>query len=236
MSRIRTLVVAVVGALAIFEASPGLAVEKYEENIRVIQQKPFLRKMRAEVSPFFGVNVNDARFRHMGLGFVANFYPIENLSVGATYTTFNWFGLGASNDLLDWSYMTDAGKRSQQDTLQYPRLIDLRQYVGGQLSYLPVYGKFILFGTWIVHFDAYLTAGAGAFWTRTGVHPSGNIGLGAHLFLTRWLTLFAESRVFMHREDFRGTNSLGDEFVTNVMFQTGFSFFLPPSFTYRYAK
>ena len=58
----------------------------------------------------------------------------------------------------------------------------------------------------------------------------------ASVFFTRWLTLFMEARVFMHSEDFKGTDSLGDEFVTNVMFQTGFSFFLPPGFEYRYPK
>lgn len=196
------------------------AQQGFEQNIRVIQQRPFLRKYRVEVAPYFAVVMNDAMFQHIGAGGVVNFHILDNLFIGAHYTKY----FSSEKDL--WSSIQD-------DFRVFPEKWELDFYAGGHVAYAPFYGKFILFNSWILHWDTYLLAGAGV--TRTSLSSAkftGNFGLGARIFLTRWLTLNLEVRDYIFQEDYKA----GSRVVNNVLFQTGLSVFIPFGFDYRYPK
>jgi hypothetical protein len=147
-------------------------------------------------------------------------------------------------------------------------------------SYVPIYGKFGIFNRWIIHWDTFITGGLGITMTRPiavvdaefrdfsdtsdyNVNITFNIGLGGRLFLTRFLAIFFELRLYgfpqplENREvaplddpDCTSAENCGDswpyqranpdtwldedgEFAVNVMAQIGLSIFLPPTFEYR---
>lgn len=221
---LRTVIISLVAG-AVVSALPwgppeALAQEGVEEDIRVIQQRPFLRKGRGELAPYFAFAMNETLFTHLGVGIVVNYHILENLSVGASYAKY-------------FSHERELFQDVQDDYRVYPEKWELDWYAGGHVAYVPVYGKFILFNSAIVHWDAYLIAGLGA--TRTSITDAaftGNLGLGSRLFLAEGLTLNFEVRDYIFEEDFKG----GARVVNNVMLQVGLSIFLPWSVSYRYPK
>lgn len=206
----------------LFQGGPSaaLAQEGLEENIRVIQQRPFLRKGRVEVAPYFALVTNENLFWHLGAGGVINYHILENLSVGLQYTKY-------------FSFERDLYQSVQDDFRVFPEKYELDFYAGGHVAYVPFYGKFVLVGSAIVHWDAYVIAGAGVTRTsRSDWAVTGNFGAGTRLFLTKWLTFNIEVRDYIMKEEYLARS----EIVNNVILHTGLSFFIPFGFDYRYPK
>jgi outer membrane beta-barrel protein len=198
--------------------------EEFEEQIRVYQQKPFMRKLRFELAPMFSASFNDTLTHHISVGAVANFHVTDWLFIGGSYQKF---------------FQTESAVFDEvQDSFGvFPERKFRDWYAGGHIGYVPLYGKFILFDAAIVNYDAYLIAGAGVTRTYTiGVEGenrvTGNIGIGTRLFITQWLTWNFEVRDYIYSEEFKA----GDSLVNNVTFHTGLSFFFPFKYNYRYAK
>ena len=196
------------------------AQESFEDDdIVVIQQRPFIRKGRFELSPFFAVATNETLFLHLGAGVVANYHILENLFVGGSYVKY-------------FTFETDLFDEVQEDYRVYPELWELDFFFGVHVAYAPIYGKAIVANSAIVHYDVYLIAGAGV--TRTSLTdwaPTGNFGVGTRFFLTRWLTLNLEVQDYIFQEEFNA----GSRVINNVMFHVGLSFFMP-DFSYRMPK
>ncbi len=198
----------------------ALAQQGFEENIRVIQQRPFLRKGRVEVAPYFAFATNENLLWHLGAGGVVNYHILETLSVGLQYTKY-------------FTLERDLYRSIQEDFRVFPEKWSLDFYTGAHISYVPFYGKFILVGSAIVHWDAYVIAGAGVTRTsRTDFAFTGNFGVGTRLFLTRWLSFNIELRDYIMKAEYLN----GSEIVNNVILQTGLSFFIPFGIEYRYPK
>ena len=198
--------------------------EAFEEQIRVYQQKPFMRKLRLEVSPTFGVPFNETQTRHISVGGEMSFHVTDFLFFGGSYEKFFHEESTVFHELED-----------SFGVFPERKLMDF--YAGGHIGYVPLYGKFILFDVAIVHYDAYLIAGAGVTRTFTvgqegANRVTGNFGLGGRIFLTQWLTLNVEVRDYIYNEEFKAEDSI----VNNVMFHTGLSVFFPFKYDYRYAK
>lgn len=222
----RTLVASVVALLLVL-VTVGIAptpahaqTDTFEENIRIIQQRPFLRRNRVEVAPYFGLSLNDTLFLHLGAGVVANYHILENLFIGGSYVKY-------------FSMERSLFETVEEDFRVYPEKWELDFYAGGHIAYVPIYGKFIFAGSAIAHYDVYVIAGAGV--TRTSLSDTavtGNVGVGTRFFLTRWLTLNFEVRDYIYQEEFKA----GSQIVNNVVLQTGLSFFIPFGFDYRYPR
>ena len=80
-------------------------------------------------------------------------------------------------------------------------------------TYVPVYGKFAGFGSFIFSYDIYATGGVGAISTRpiAVIDPDNrtfdfkpkvafNLGLGLRIFLTKWLAANIEVRDYIYPE------------------------------------
>src|SRR5262249_47091388 len=80
-------------------------------------------------------------------------------------------------------------------------------------TYVPVYGKFAAFGSFIFSYDLYATAGVGAISTRPipVIDPDNrkfdfapkvcfNLGVGLRIFVTRWLAITGEIRDYIYPE------------------------------------
>ena len=50
--------------------------------MKSVQRKAVLKEMRAEITPFFGISVNDTFFTHLALGGTAIFYPHDSFGIG----------------------------------------------------------------------------------------------------------------------------------------------------------
>jgi outer membrane beta-barrel protein len=201
--------------------TPGASAQTgFEENIRVVQQRTFLRRGRVEVAPYFALSTNETLFLHLAAGGSLNYHILENLFIGASGVKY-------------FSQETDLFQDVQDHFRVYPEKWELDWYAGGHVAWAFLYGKFILVNSLIVHYDAYVIAGMGV--TRTSLSDTaitGNFGVGSRIFLTDWLTFNLEVRDYLFQEDFKA----GSRIVNNVMFQAGFSVFIPFGFDYRYPK
>lgn len=215
------VVVLLVGLLPVAWTPPAAAQQPgFEQNIRVVQQRTFLRRGRLELAPYFALSTNETLFLHLGAGGELNYHILENLMIGASGVKY-------------FSSETDLFGSVEDDFRVFPEKWQLDWYAGGHVAWAFLYGKFILVGSMIVHFDAYVIGGMGV--TRTSLSDTaitGNFGVGTRFFLTDWLTFNLEVRDYLFQEDFQA----GSRIVNNVMLQAGFSIFIPFGFDYRYPK
>src|SRR5512136_1022079 len=72
--------------------------DEYTQKIKVIQQRPFLRKLRVEIFGFAGMNLNEVMTNHFMAGGGFNFHFMEILYIGGNFNyyfyrkTANLFG------------------------------------------------------------------------------------------------------------------------------------------------
>jgi outer membrane beta-barrel protein len=218
------------------------------DDIIALQPKPFLKRHRLEVLPLYAVTLNDTLLRHHAVGAEFNFFLTEILSVGVQ-------GLYYFDDVLDQEFYT----RYHFD--RAPSLNRYRYTTTLNFAYVPIYGKFHLLNDRIVHFELLATAGCGISGTeiiprdreyRAFSNPLNltfPVGLGARLFLTRWLALQAVLRSYLMLDRFEPSKRGGDpdperevelardnaktRLVNNMIFSVGVSVFFPTSFRHR---
>lgn len=183
--------------------------------IRVVQRRPFLRRQRVEVSPLLGTNINDPLLQSFVAGGNVNYHITEVMAVGV----FGGYSLGSESDLFD---------KVIEDYELFPEVAQVQWFAGVQFQYVPIYGKFALFNSWIIPWDIYTVLGAG--WTKTELagHPTLAAGVGNRFFMNRWFNLTFELRDHIYNESYPS----GSELVNNLVFSAGVGFFLPPDFEY----
>lgn len=99
----------------------------------------------------------------------------------------------------------------------------IQRIFGGNIVWSPIYGKFAVFSKKIIHFDIFLTAGAGMFDNEASNRFAFNVGGGWKFFVEDWWGLRFDFRNFTVREGAPFNN-----IVNNRLFSLMFSFFLPP--------
>ena len=227
-----------------------------DAQVYAVQQIYALRNKRIELSPYWGVALNDQYVSHPGPGLAANYYVTNVFAVGFNFNYYQPFNSDASFN---------------KDVRQSTRLaIPINQYQWGanlNFSYVPLYGKFAGFGDFIFHWDTYVVGGVGAISTRPEAvidpqnrafkykaKPALNAGVGLRVFFNRWLAAFLEVRDYIYSEPLENTQVskiqgsgpgsvkdestwFGESRVTNaVQAQFGISIFLPFTWTYKLPK
>jgi outer membrane beta-barrel protein len=86
----------------------------------------------------------------------------------------------------------------------------------------PIYGKFSIFSKKILHFDIFLTAGAGMYDAARDNRFGFNIGVGTKIFLNEWAAVRVDFRNFTIKE-----GAPFNHIVNNRTLSLGMSFFLP---------
>jgi outer membrane beta-barrel protein len=189
--------------------------EREEDYIRVVQKQPFSHQSRFSLAPTFGLSVNDPLIQHFLVGANLGYYFTESLGIQAQF-----------------HYAFDAKRAAQNALLANqlrPEMNPLEWVATGGIEWIPIYGKFAFFNRSIVYWDAYLVAGGGVVSTaRGGVAPTGSLGLGTRILLTSWLTLLVEIRDYLFQESFPTTAGSRSNFINDLVFSVGVSFFLPP--------
>jgi outer membrane beta-barrel protein len=248
--------------LAELTAEGGPAEEKVEggiqreteaaEEIYAVQRMYVVRSGRFELAPSYATTLNDQFVTHPGLSVGLNYWVTNVLAIGVNFL---WYqGIESESDL---NFSVRRSTRLAVPITEYQ--------LGAHLNftYVPVYGKFTMFDSFIFQWDSYIIGGVGMMRTRpvAVVDPAVrsfdfdwrlafNAGIGLRVFLTRWLTIFSELRDYMYLEKLENLNvELGTErtneetwidsestLTNNVTLQAGVTIYFPFSFDYRYPK
>ncbi len=172
------------------------------ENIYAVQQIYALRNRRFELRPMAGFSLNDPFVSHTGAGLSASFWVSNVLAVGANFV---WFqGLNGRSD-VDY--------RLARSTHIVVPVNEYQLAASANFSYVPLYGKFLIFNQFIFHWDLYLTAGVGVMRTRpiAVVDPEVrsfdwntsilfNAGVGIRVFVNRFFGIVAELQNYIYLE------------------------------------
>lgn len=173
-----------------------------EPEIWAVQQSYVLRDGRFELTPTYGISLNDPFVTHNAFGIKLGWYITEVLGIGAS---FQWYqGLDAESE----------------DNFHIPRsfrlVVPINEYqLGANLhfSYVPIYGKLTIFNEWIFHWDCFIEGGVGFLYTRPipvvdpevrtfdfGIRVAANIGIGARIFITKFVAVYIQYLDFMYME------------------------------------
>lgn len=222
------------------------------EEIYAVQRMYVLRRSRLELAPSLAFSINDPFTSRTAVGAAANYWITNVLAIGGNFL---WYqGLETESDL---NFSLQRFARLAAPITEYQ--------LGAHLNftYVPLYGKFTMFNSAIFQWDAYLVGGVGMLRTRpiAVVDPavrkfdfdwrvSLNAGLGLRVFVTKWLSVFAELRDYIYLEKLENLDvELGelrndpstwtDDSATvthNIATHIGISMFFPFSFGYKYPK
>ncbi len=173
------------------------------EEIYAVQQIYALRINRVELTPNVGFTLNDPYVSHpMSVGLALNYWWTNVLAIGLN---FNWYqGLETESDL---NFYVRRSFRLAVPITEYQLGANLN------FTYVPLYGKFMMFNNYIFQWDAYIVGGVGIMRTRpvAVIDPevrqfeydwrvAFNVALGIRVFITRWLAIFGELRDYIYLE------------------------------------
>ncbi len=228
------------------------AGKKLNAEIYAVPQIYALRYHRIELSPYWSFSLNDQFVSHPGPGLAANYYISNVLAIGVNGTYY-----GGLNVDSDFNFQNRRAARIGVPINEYLLTGNLN------FTYVPVYGKFAGFGEFIFQYDAYLTGGLGALFSRPipVIDPDNrafkykpfldfNVGVGLRIFITRWLAVNLEVRDYIYNEHLENLTVAptqqqqqdegtwyGEHRITNdIQAQLGVSIFLPFSWEYRLPK
>ncbi len=211
------------------------------QDIIVVVRKPFLKLNRIELQPTMGITMNDNLVQHYQFAGALNYYLTDVLAVG----------------IEGQYYVKKFREPFDLVARQARRLPTVNKYNFGaalNFHYVPVYGKFAVLDTKIVHWETSLTAGVG--FTQSEVLPrdpallpfkntliTPNVGVGMRFFLSRFMTVNLGIRDYIFVDSFEAASrteadaesakeNADTAFVNNIIFQAGVSFWFPMSFEY----
>jgi outer membrane beta-barrel protein len=231
----------------------GEKPKEVSEEIYAVQQVYALRNNRVELMPSFGFTLNDPYVSHPNVGVGLNYWITNVLAIGVNG---NWYqGLESESD-LNFHVRRSARLATRPTEFQFGASLNF--------TYVPLYGKFAMFNKYIFQWDAYILGGVGVMRTRPVpvVDPEyrsfdytyklsiGNPGLGLRVFLSKWLTVFAEARTYPYLEKLENLRvALGNDrrnedkwldssstLVWNVVASVGMTIYFPFSFDYKLPK
>ncbi len=230
MPRLKRLLLLVL-ALGVFAPAVASAQRATLRDAPPIRQPLKWRAERHQIAPLLGFTVNDTYTRAFQVGLTYRYY------------FYNWFGLGA--DILATYTTIDTGLtekitaeltqpgRSGQPSTAAPGFL-----ANATLTFVPLYGKMMWFGSFPVAYDLQIDLGAGlGRTTTTGLLEAENVfapmwGIGTRLFFNDWVALELGIKDYIMNYATRAPagDTQGDkEWTQNFVFTVGVSFFLMPT-------
>jgi len=162
--------------------SPASRDVTLDDRVKSVQRKVYLKKGRFELAPSVGLSVNDP------------YYSKVNASVRAAYYLADSLALAVRGSVMQVLPSDDVrtAKRVFNNSRIFFSEPQLAALAGVEWS--PLYGK-VAFLNSILHFDAYLLAGAGAVFTEAsaagnrGPSFAADVGLGLRFVTRDWLAV-----------------------------------------------
>lgn len=207
-----------------------------EDRIKAVSRKTFLKAGRFTVVPQIAASTNDAFYQHFGVGARFSWHLVDSLALDVGGSYFPPF-IGTVS-LPNVDVVRRQYEAISDDATKFGHL-DLG------ITFSPIYGKFSVLGNWIIHFDAFLSAGLGAAFDSNvysafgfqfpeflpGVNPAAEVGFGGRIFVLPWMTIRADVRDYVYPQYRSNIASLQNL----VMVQIGLGFYFPFNFEYQYA-
>lgn len=211
------------------------------ERVRPVSGHLFQKKGRFELSPSASLSLNDAFFTKYIFGATVGFFPTEALGIHLRVG----YGLPvvAGSAQICTTETTGSGTTRGCNPPTFDQLDgrapgQLRLLGGLDVQYAPLYGKVGLVAERFLHFDLYGLAGVSAVGyngptgattgSKSYMTVGGNVGVGARIVATKWMTIRTELRDLIYLESVQPlpATSLRNQ----LLFELGFSFFLPTNF------
>jgi outer membrane beta-barrel protein len=206
--------------VALLLIAPIAFAQSLNERVHVLMKRDYSVKNKIEISLFGGLSVDDIFTQHYTAAIAVDYHIDEAFAIEAMWMTSKvpfvmCDVVPGSSDPTEyedcagarWHSYTDAYDNIHQDAKLSPSNADLAMisnYLGLNVQFSPIYGKFSLFNMGLVHADFYVTAGGGVatteyqrpnhHWVDTGTYFVGNFGLGFRVFLARWFALRLDVR------------------------------------------
>lgn len=152
-----------------------------EDRVKSVQRKVYLKKGRFELAPFVSFSVNDPYYSKFGGAVRGAYYLSDTLAVSLRG---NFYQVVPTDDVR-------TAKRVFQSQIFYS---EPQWGAMADAEWSPLYGKVAWYNS-ILHFDAYLLAGAGAVYTATsalagrGLNPAADLGVGARFVAMDYLAV-----------------------------------------------
>lgn len=220
-------ILALAACLAVMTPLEESSAQGREDGtITVVQPKPVLRRQRVEFVPRASWTFNDPVSQSFGLGGSLYYNATERFSFGPT---FEWFDFGPKLRGTTGRY------DDVIDTTSYvPQFVLLDFYAGLDLTYVPAFGKFVMFRKSITYFDVYVTLSGGVVRNSADViSPAGAVAVGTRLYFNRWLGMSLEYR---NRLSIQEMNGGKNRLWSTASVALGLNILLPFNFKYKHEE
>jgi outer membrane beta-barrel protein len=174
-----------------------------------LAQRDFLKALRHEIHVHGGVYASDVMGASPLAGISYAFHVTEEFALEVAFA-YTWFSSPVS------------GPVEQYTGYQVLERHDARIY-SGNLAWHPIHGKFMLFRSFIPHFDIFFTAGLGVTDSRTAKGLTYNFGAGIKIFTTSWLSLRLDIRDSIYVQEVLSADTI----TNNLSVTLGVGFWLP---------
>jgi outer membrane beta-barrel protein len=222
-------------ALGTALGTPGDRDVALGDRVKAVQRKGFLKRGRFEAGLFLSPGINDAFYQKLGLGLRVAYHVEDSLALAIRGTSYREIipGVGFPGVIA-----TDNVRESKLAFQSQLIKSELQRQLMAEVTWSPVYGKAAVLGRSIIHFDLFLTAGAGAVWSSTSVAPRNegphfatDFGGGLHFYPKDWLAVEAGllATFFPDRPSLAVPSKMQKALVANI----GVSIFFPTSFEYK---
>lgn len=158
MRKVTSLLVALVAgvlALSVFAADATAQSRSFQSG-PVVRRQLLFRSDRMELAPTLGSSIAPVYQRTLFLAVAARYHLTNSFSLGVNA---NLGALSVNTSIArNYEDITDGIPGSRRPRLEYATPLLMTDF---HLSYVPLHGKVNLFGSHIMHWDMYLTAGVG---------------------------------------------------------------------------
>lgn len=192
------------------------------ERVWVLQRRPFLKSERYELNTHLGRNINDPLVNFYTVGGQLNYYLNEQMAIGLRGTyTLNTETKALDNVVQDYQVFPQVSRPIWSSSLNF--------------QYVPVYGKFSLFKTWLFPWELSVRGGLGWLQTFIDGHVLVTLGANQQFYLNRWLAfnIDIDYQVF---SEVTSPNANESTLLNNLVLGAGLSIYLPLDFEYKELK
>jgi outer membrane beta-barrel protein len=193
----------------------------------------FVKAHRFEITPTFGVSLDDAFFQKYAFGLKLTYHLVESFSLGV-HGAYHLSTVGGAVNVCDDS---GCGKPTM-DTLGVKKLPGrLIGLAGLDIAWSPIYGKVNVIAEKVLHFDISIIVGIDAIFyqqpeNENDATPKLNPTVGGHLalcerfFITPSITLRVELRDYLYSSKIGTLGDATSKIENQLMLELGVSFFV----------
>lgn len=225
------------------EIAEAAAASETGENVfaegPIVRRKLLYRSTRFEFAPYVGATLNDGFRRNMLAGANFSYHLTNEFGFGGTFG----YGIFQLDTSLADNITQTLQANGQTGILNEISYSYIQWAADLGLSYVPLYGKFTLFGSSTMNWDLHLVgglsivneaaelaveqAGRNPDEALSGIRPGGLFQVGVRLFVSDMISINVEAKNLLYSRAEISTGSADPEFQNTVLFTAGVGIFLP---------